>query len=215
MSDRIKIGIVDTKTSNIQSVINACKNNNLQIDVIDKEVNINTLNGLIVPGVGSFNAVMNNLREKNIDKTIFKFIDSGKPLLFICIGMQILFENSEENEGTKGLSIIKGKVKKIPNNFNQNNIKVPVIGWNKLNLKMESRLIKNTDDFNSHYYFIHSYYADVVEKNCILSTTSINDFEYCSAINFKNIYATQFHPEKSGKKGLEIYSNFKKICLDV
>ena len=128
--------------------------------------------------------------------------------------MQILFETSEEHEDTKGLGIINGKVKKIPKLYNSKINKVPIIGWNNISLKDNSQLIKADKAEDSYYYFIHSYYADLSNQDYVLSTSLYNEFEYCSALKFKNIYATQFHPEKSGKKGLEIYANFKKICFN-
>ena len=190
MSDNFEIGIVDTKTSNIQSVINACKCIGFKIEIIDEEKSIKNLQGLLIPGVGSFNAVMNNLRQKKIDQVIFDFIDTGKPLLFICIGMQILFETSEEHEDTKGLGIINGKVKKIPKLYNSKINKVPIIGWNNISLKDNSQLIKADKAEDSYYYFIHSYYADLSNQDYVLSTSLYNEFEYCSALKFKNIYAT-------------------------
>ena len=215
MSDKINIGIVDTKTSNIQSVIYACKKQNFNINIIEEELDLKNYKGLIIPGVGSFKIVMENLRRNRIDNLIYDFIDTGKPLLFICVGLQILFESSEEHGNTNGLSILKGQVKKIPFNYNNKTRNVPIIGWNKINLEKKTKLISEEDCSTNKYYFIHSYFADVKDRNNILTTSVHNDFTYCSSVNYENIYATQFHPEKSGEKGLKIYSNFRDICSGI
>ena len=188
MSDKIEIGIVDTKTSNIQSVIYACKKQNFNIDIIEEETDFNNLKGLVIPGVGSFKTVMENLKKNNIDNLIYKFIDSGKPLLFICVGLQILFESSEEHGDTKGLSILKGHVKKIPFKHNNKFRSVPIIGWNRINLEKKTKLITEEDCLSNKYYFIHSYFADVSDNDYIITSSVHNDFTYCSAINYENIY---------------------------
>ena len=132
-----KIAIVNTGTSNLRSVKYACDVNNLDSSIVEENENIENYQGLIVPGVGNFGYVMKALKSSQLDKFILNFINSTKPSIFICLGMQLLFERSEEKDGINGLKIITGEVKKIKN---ENKIlKIPVIGWNKINIKKKIR----------------------------------------------------------------------------
>ena len=162
-----------------------------------------------MPGVGAFAEAMNNLHAKDIVKPILAAIDKGKPFLGICLGLQLLFENSEEFGSTKGLGIIPGQIKKF--NFSDKKIKVPQMGWN--NIK-EPQLGKWKDTAlsyvknNEFMYFVHSYYACPALKENILCETEYEGINYCSAIIKNNVVATQFHPEKSANEGLKIYKNW-------
>ena len=210
MKQKPNIGIIDTGTSNIKSVIYACKANDIEISIITNKFKCKDLDGLILPGIGSFGVVMENIRKNRLEDSILEFLHLCKPAFFICVGFQILFSDSEEFGSQKGLGFLEGSVKKIPeNNFR----KVPIIGWNAINLNHESKLFKNTNN-NLNFYFTHSFYVQPKDKNIISSTSNYYDFKYCSSIENKNLFATQFHPEKSSKSGLEIYKNFKNICLD-
>ena len=212
MSNSPVVGIIDTGTSNIKSVIYACQTSNMDIKIIDSKFNIDNYQGLIVPGIGSFNVVMNNLKSKKLDINILEYLNKSKPAFFICVGMQILFSKSFEFGEHKGLEVFKGKVKKIISSEKKNSQKrnIPMIGWNKLIKKNNSKIFTNlsSDEF---FYFTHSFYADPEEKKIISTTTNYSGFEYCSSISNKNIFATQFHPEKSGESGIKIYKNFLNL----
>ena len=212
MKKNKKVVIIDTQTSNIQSVMYACEKNNINFEVVSeyKSFKENEVLGLIVPGVGSFKQVMKNLISKNLDKLIIEILKLNKPSLFICVGMQILFTESEEFEKFKGLGIFKGKVLSIPKTFKENKLIVPVIGWNKIKIKKENQLFKNIKSLN--FYFTHSFYVSPEENEIIHSYVDYKGFKYCSSICYKNILATQFHPEKSSKDGLNIYKNFYNMC---
>lgn len=212
MSNNPIIGIIDTGTSNIKSVIYACQVSNMNIEIIDSKFNVNNYDGLIVPGIGSFNVVMNNLISKNLDKNILDYLNKSKPAFFICVGMQILFSTSEEFGESKGLNYFKGKVKKIPEANDIKKRRIPLIGWNSINIVKKTN-IYNDIDSKSNFYFTHSYYVDPDNKELISSFSNYENFKYCSSISKDNVFATQFHPEKSAETGLKMYNNFRNVCL--
>jgi glutamine amidotransferase len=198
------IGLVDTGTSNIKSVYYALKSFNVKVininSNLDKKIDL-----MIVPGIGGFKTVMEKIKKNKLDIFIKNNIRSNVPSLFICVGMQILFSKSEEFGNTNGLNIFNGNVLRIPDNFQKKKLRIPFIGWNKLNFKKRCDVFKKTNEF---FYFTHSYYVRPEDKTIISSTTNYFNFEYCSSISYKNIFASQFHPEKSGKAGLNFYKNF-------
>ncbi|MDG2101771.1 MAG: imidazole glycerol phosphate synthase subunit HisH [Dehalococcoidales bacterium] len=200
------ISILNTKSANFHSVKKAIDLYNKQ-NIITSDINeINNSKGLIIPGVSSTDTVMQNIKDLNLEKIILDFYSSGKPILCICVGMQILFENSEE--GVKpGLGIIEGSVKKIPKL--KNKFKVPHMGWNQLELVKESEIFKGIST-NTNFYFVHSYFCDPLDEEIIIGKTNYS-IQMCAAIQKNNLLAVQFHPEKSGKDGLKIYENFNKM----
>ena len=200
------ISILNTKSANFHSVKKAVDLFNKQ-NIITSDLNeINNSKGLIIPGVSSTDTVMQNIKDLNLEKIILDFYSSGKPILCICVGMQILFENSEE--GVKpGLGIIKGSVKKIPKL--KNKFKVPHMGWNQLELVKESKIFQGIST-NTNFYFVHSYFCYPLDEEIIIGKTDYS-IQMCAAIQKNNLSAVQFHPEKSGKDGLKIYENFNKM----
>ncbi len=210
----MSVAIIDYKLGNLHSVKSACDYVKLPSVITDDPKVILKSKAVILPGVGAFKKGMENLQNSKLDITIKEFIKMNKPFLGICLGMQLLFNHSEEFGHHPGLGIIKGKIVKFNFNFDKsNNHPIPQIGWNKIYSKNKNwkNTILETNSNEDFMYFVHSYYA-IPENDCILSKTSYGSVEFCSSIQFKNIYATQFHPEKSGKKGLKIYKYFKKIC---
>lgn len=210
--DRIKkVAIIDFKLGNLFSVVQACKINGLNVVITDDRKEIFAADGLIMPGVGAFGDAMINLMKLDLVSPIKDFIGDGRPFLGICLGFQLLFSTSEEFGDFKGLDIIKGSVRRFENKNNMK-IKVPQIGWNTIYANKDWSL---TPLFsipqNEYMYFVHSYYVDPENKNQILTHTNYEGIEYCSSIIHKNIFATQFHPEKSGEKGIEIYKNWSKL----
>ena len=205
------IGIVDTKTSNIKSVFYALSLQNVEINYISNGESSNSVDAIVVPGIGNFGYVMDKLKENNLDKYIIKTISKKIPSLFICVGMQILFTKSYELGEHNGLNIFEGEVNKIEENDSSGRKvrNVPAIGWNKIEYKNKCKSFKDIAD-NSFFYFTHSYFAKPKDKNIVSSTSNYCDFNYCSSISKDKIVATQFHPEKSGESGLKIYKNFIK-----
>ena len=162
---------------------------------------------LILPGVGAFKTTINNLKKKNLLNTI-KNTAKKKPVLGICLGMQLLFDYSAENGKTKGLGLIKGSVEKF--DFKKKNIKIPNIGWNKIINVKKNKILSNINKIDE-FYFVHSYYIKTHEKKAIVSNSNYNNFLFASIINKNNIYGCQFHPERSRDQGLIFLKNFCKF----
>lgn len=211
----MKIVVIDYSIGNVKSIINALRKVGIEPILSNKKEEILSADGLILPGVGAFSYGMENLNKYNLVEIIKEYTNRGKPLLGICLGMQMLMENSEEFGDTKGLGLIDGKVIKLPLE-NSNYEKLPHISWNEIsknNIDWKNTILENITQ-NSDTYFVHSFVVLPKYKNNILSTTEYSNYSFCSSIKKDNIYGCQFHPEKSGKIGLKIINNFIKICKD-
>ena len=176
---KIIVGIINLNLNNIFSIFNGVKDLGFKVEIIKKQKKIKS-DILVLPGVGSFPKAMELLKKTELDKRIIEFSNSYNPLIGICLGMQLLFDKSEEFKKTKGLSLISGKVKKISN---QKTI-VPNIGWEKIQIVKKNPLIKKNFN-NKHFYFTHSYHCVPKYKDDILSFTKINDFKFCSSVKKK------------------------------
>ena len=202
------IGIIDTGTSNIKSVLYAVEKAKGKPKVITSLSENTIVDGLIVPGIGSFGYVMDELKKKKLNQVINEKLDKNIPNMFICVGMQILFSESEEMGVFKGLGYFKGCVRKIPKETSGVNLrKIPNIGWNNIRLENQCKILTEESNKKS-FYFTHSYYVQPENKKIISSTSNYFNFEFCSSVTNKNVFAFQFHPEKSGKDGIKIYQNF-------
>lgn len=204
--------IVDTGLSNLHSIQAACSNCRINFKVSSSPSDLKASGAIILPGVGSFAKAVKNLKELKIFDLLREEILKEKPTLGICLGMQLLLNESEEFGLTEGLSVIPGKVKKFDLN-KINYSKIPHIGWNSIiNPKNSWRdtILESVNNLDK-MYFIHSYFVKLKDQNQILSETQYGNFKFCSSLRYKNIYATQFHPEKSGTNGLKILKEFKKI----
>ena len=206
------IVILDYKLSNLFSVNHACLHVGLKPKVSSNKKDLLNAKAIILPGVGAFGDAMKNLEKLDLISPLITKVQMGVPLFGICLGLQLLFEESEEFGFHKGLGLIKGEVKKFPNKINMNKIKVPNIGWckiynNNIN-KWDDTLLEGVEQ-NSFMYFVHSYYVSPEQNEDILTLTNYEEFEYCSSVKKGNISAFQFHPEKSGEIGLSIYNNIK------
>lgn len=208
-----KTVIIDYQMSNLFSVLHACKHIGLEAVISSDKTALASADLAILPGVGAFGDAMKNLKKLNLVQVIKDFVKKGKPFLGVCLGLQLLFSESEEFGSHQGLDLIKGKVIKF-SGFNQQNqpIKIPQIGWNEIYHPEFGKVWKNSplNGLANHefMYFVHSYYVVPEDTDLITSYTNYEGTEYCSSIKFDNIFATQFHPEKSGSKGLIIYKNF-------
>ena len=207
MTNLVNIKIIDYGMGNIQSVKNAFELLECNVQVIDNPSEIKNADGIILPGVGAFANAIRNLEEKEFINPLKEAVLEQKiPLLGICLGMQLLADSSEERGHNKGLSFIPGDICKIPQ---KNEYRLPHVGWNDLSIIKDSHLLKNITD-KSCFYFVHSYYVEVEkQENSILKTTY--GLEFDSAIQHKNVYGAQFHPEKSHKFGMKLLDNFSKI----
>lgn len=197
-----KIVIINYGLGNLGSVYNALKYLKIDAEITNEKKKIEESRGIILPGVGAFGDTMKNLQDLGLIDVLKKQIDNGKPYLGICLGYQILFEESEETENVKGLNLLKGKVIK----FKTKKLKIPQIGWNQIKIVKESPFLKKVSD-ESYFYFVHSYYP-VPDDQGIVATTTEYDDVFASSINSDNIFATQFHPEKSQDMGLQMLKNF-------
>lgn len=210
------IAIVDYGIGNLHSVQRACNKVEMNAIITADKNTINNAAALILPGVGAFGDAMNNLRELDLVNTIKDFAGTGKYIMGVCLGMQLLMTESEEFGTQKGLNLIEGTCKRFPNSLNGKGktIRVPQIMWNKIyppaNSSWEKSPLSNIPP-EEFMYFVHSYYVLPAAKEHMLSLTSYEGLEYCSSIKKNNIFAFQFHPEKSGETGLNIYKNFNKI----
>lgn len=200
------LAIIDYDAGNIKSVVNAFKFLGTDALVTREPKEIMKADRVILPGVGAFGDAMRKLEEYKLTEVIRDVAGSGTPFMGICLGLQLLFDSSDESEGVSGLGILRGKIKKIPDN---GVLKVPQIGWNSLTYPNKGRLFKGIDE-NSYVYFVHSYYLDADDKSIVTATT-----EYGTTIDASvekdNVFACQFHPEKSAEVGMEILKNFLSI----
>lgn len=212
-SNKKKVVIIDYQLGNLFSVKQACDSVGIKSIISSSVDDINTADALILPGVGAFNEAMKNLNNLNLVKTIKANVKNKIPIFGVCLGLQLLFEESEEFLSSKGLGILSGKIIKFPSIFNNEHIRVPQIAWNQIsinkNLKHKSPLMNIKDE--DFMYFVHSYYVKPENDDLVLTTTNYENFNYCSSVLNQNIFATQFHPEKSGNEGLKIYKDWASI----
>jgi len=207
------IGIVDYNMGNLASVINAFEKVGADIAVESDPTKLQNYDKLILPGVGAFGDAMKHLKENGMDEAVKAYAKSGKPLLGICLGMQLLFESSEEFGNHKGLGLIEGKVVAFDESKFDHKLKVPHMGWNEMfqivgTPPRACPLFAGLDD-EFYLYFVHSYHAVCDDKYAIGKT--YYGYEFVSAVNKDNIYGIQPHPEKSHENGLKIIENFVKL----
>jgi len=208
-----KVAIIDYQLGNLYSVKQACDSVGMNVVVSSNKEDILAADALILPGVGAFIQAMNNLKKLDLIDVIKTKVNSGTPLFGICLGLQLLFTKSEEFGSGNGLNLIPGIIKRFPSKIDQRKIKVPHISWNQIyksNINFRNTPLLDLID-NEFMYFIHSYYVKPDNDNCILTNTNYDGFEFCSSVIKENIFATQFHPEKSADKGISIYKNWSLI----
>jgi glutamine amidotransferase len=195
------VTIIDYAINNLRSVEKAFASMKIPVEVTDDPERIRTAEKLVLPGVGAFADAMNNLNAKNLVAAIRESVGAGTPLLGLCLGLQLLFSESEEFGRTEGFHFIPGKVKRLPARM-----LVPHIGWNQLHLQRSDPLLDGIRE-DSFVYFVHSYYAEPENRGDILATTDY-DIQFPSIARRNNVWATQFHPEKSQDVGLRMLKNF-------
>jgi len=200
------IGVIDYGMGNIQSVVNAFQRIGADVGVVTTARQIAESEGIILPGVGAFNQAMENLSKQNLVSQIQKSVESGVPLLGICLGLQLLAESSEEFGYHEGLGLMPGVVSRIPENPG---CRVPHIGWNEVKIaSLENNFLFAGIENSDCFYFVHSYALSCDSK--YVSGITHHGSEITASIQHKNIFATQFHPEKSQTNGLKLLRNFKK-----
>lgn len=199
------IAIIDYGMGNLRSVEKAFEKLGFEVAISSDSDFIGSADGVILPGVGAFADCMANLTSAGLDKIVIESIRADKPFLGICLGLQLLFEESEEDGLHEGLGIYKGRVKRLPEGQ-----KIPHMGWNQLRYTNKAPIFNGVPE-GSNFYFVHSYFVDPTDKDIIATTTSYG-LDFTSSIWLKNAFAVQFHPEKSGDVGLKVLDNFGRLC---
>lgn len=197
------IAIIDYGAGNLMSVKKALDFIGAENEITMDAEKIKNASHVILPGVGSFGDAMASMQERGLVETVKAAALSGKPFLGICLGLQLLFEHSDESPEAVGLGILKGNISFIPRDMG---LKVPHIGWNSVEINENSRLFKGIPN-ESYFYFVHSYYLNGADKKIVAATADYGVSVEC-AVEHGNLFATQFHPEKSGEIGLKLLKNF-------
>ncbi len=201
------IGIINYGMGNLRSVKNSLDYLSIPNAVINKPREIDACDNIILPGVGAFGPAMEKLNELGFTQKILEFAYQEKPILGICLGMQLLFQESEEGGINQGLGLVKGKV--LAFNKKVNDLPIPHVGWNNIYKDKASLLFQNIDD-NSCFYFVHSFYCEPADKSTIIASTDYG-IKFAAAIGKDKIFGCQFHPEKSQTAGLKLLENFQKF----
>lgn len=200
------IAIIDYNAGNLKSVEKALLSMGEECTISRDRHEILNADRVILPGVGAFGDAMNQLKKYELDKVIHEVADSGIPFLGICLGLQLLFDGSDESSGVEGLHVLEGDILRIPD---KEGLKIPHIGWNSLELVNDGRLFVNMPE-NPYVYFVHSYYLKAKDEKIVKAVTDYSTTIHAS-VEKDNVFACQFHPEKSSTVGLQILKNFTLI----
>lgn len=200
------IAIIDYDAGNLRSVEKALLSMGQESIITRDFKQILSADKVILPGVGAFGDAMDKLRRYELDKVIHEVADKKTPFLGICLGLQLLFEGSDESQGVEGLHVLDGKILRIPD---KEGLKIPHIGWNSLELQNDGRLFAGIQG-NPYVYFVHSYYLEAKDPSIVKATTDYSVRIHAS-VEKDNVFACQFHPEKSGSLGLQLLKNFTEI----
>ena len=200
------VAIIDYDAGNIKSVEKALLHLGEEVIITRDREQILNSDKVILPGVGAFGDAMEKLRSYGLDKVIYEVVERKIPFLGICLGLQLLFEKSDETPGVKGLGILPGEILRIPD---KEGIKIPHMGWNSVKIKENSRIFKDVPQ-DSYVYFVHSYYLKAGREEDVAATTEYSTLIH-AAVEHDNVFACQFHPEKSSEIGLKILKNFVEL----
>lgn len=210
-----KIVIIDYHLGNLFSVQQACRHLGMDAIISSDKQELLSADYAILPGVGAFGDAMQNLHDLDLVQPIHDFIQSGKPFMGVCLGLQLLFSESEEFGSHKGLNVIEGVTRRFPSvNTEGQTLKIPQIEWNQIfrynGKQWEDSPLRDCSE-GEYMYFVHSYFVMPARKEYVLSTTTYGGHSYCSSIAAGNVFACQFHPERSSEHGLKIYKSFLNI----
>ena len=200
------IAIIDYDAGNIKSVEKAMHLLGQEVVVTRDRESILKADKVILPGVGAFGDAMSKIRQYNLEEVIHEVVEKGTPFLGICLGLQLLFDKSDETPGAEGLGILKGEILRIPP---KEGLKIPHMGWNSIEIKPQAKLFKDIPN-QSYVYFVHSYYLQADDPQIVKAVTDYSTTIHAS-VEKDNVFACQFHPEKSSKYGLKILENFAKL----
>lgn len=199
------IAVIDYDAGNLKSVEKAFESLGFETKVTREKKELMRAEKVVLPGVGSFGDAMANLRKYEMDRVIKDIVAEKKPFLGICLGLQLLFEHSEESPGVEGLGILKGAIRHIPQ---KEGMKIPHMGWNSLTFQNEGRLFRGIEQ--AYVYFVHSYYLRAEEESIVKAVTDYGT-KIHAAVEKENVFACQFHPEKSSHTGLQMLKNFAEL----
>lgn len=212
------IAIIDYGVGNLRSVYKAFETVavplGIPVDIVDRPTDLTRWRAIVLPGQGAFGDSVNNLRAQGLEQPLLDAVDAGLPLLGICVGMQLLFDESEEMGCHEGLHLIPGKVRRFPDQMPDpgspgRTLRLPQIGWNQLHRRQENPLLAGVPD-GAYAYFAHSYFCDATDPEAVLATTDYG-IDYPSIVRYKNAWGIQPHPEKSHTVGLRILANFMRM----
>ena len=197
----MNVAVVDYDAGNTLSVTRALEKAGARVDLTPDPERVARAEAVVLPGVGAFGDCVRKLEARGMDEACREAIAGGKPFLGVCVGLQVLFEGSDESPGIEGLGVLPGMVVR----FEAGDLKVPHMGWNQLDVAREHPLFDGLD--GEAFYFVHSYYPDPADRGVVLGTAEYGT-RFCAAAGRENLAAVQFHPEKSSRAGLELYENF-------
>ncbi len=205
----MKVAVVDYGMGNLKSVAKALEHVGFPEVVVTSDPKVvSESQAVVFPGQGAFKRAMENLEQMGLVKPLLDHIDKGKPFLGICLGLQLLFEKSYEHGETEGLGVLRGEVQLLPPG-----LKLPHIGWNQVWIKKKEGIFSGIED-GDYFYFVHSYHVVPIGSGIVASETDYG-INFVSAVQKENLWAVQFHPEKSQKKGLKLLANFREFCLSL
>lgn len=201
------IAVIDYGAGNIQSVVKALKYIGCECAVTSDRAEVMKADAVILPGVGAFGSAMDALKKSGMDIAVRETVAAGKPFLGICLGLQVLFDGSDESPGKNGLSVLRGRINRIPP---APGLKIPHIGWNSVRCNRDCPIFSELPE-NPYFYFVHSYYLHAEDENIVSARTDYG-VDIHAAVWNDNCFATQFHPEKSGEAGLCVLRSFAKLA---
>jgi imidazole glycerol-phosphate synthase subunit HisH len=201
MPEALSVAVVDYDAGNTLSVTRALEKVGARVDLTPDPERVISADAVVVPGVGAFGDCMRKLRERGMDAACREAFRAGKPIIGVCVALQVVFEASEESPGVGGLGLLPGEVVR----FQGRGLKVPHIGWNELSVVRDHPVLRDLDD--EAFYFVHSYYPEPENTDDLIGETDYGT-RFCSAAGRQNLIAVQFHPEKSSRAGLKLYENF-------
>lgn len=201
------IAVIDYGAGNLQSVEKAFRFLGCDAEVTTDAKALQSASAAVLPGVGAFGDAMHSMEKSGLVQPLLDFIASGRPFLGICLGLQLLFEGSEEAPGVRGLGVLKGKILRIPK---LSGLKIPHVGWNSLDIKINGGIFSGLEE-HPYVYFVHSYYLNAADRGIVSSTASYG-VTIDASVQRGNMFAVQFHPEKSGRTGLHMLRNFAELA---